>query len=440
MSKNVYDLAQEDTSLKKVSYKEYAGPCPRCFGTDRFHVQPGRKDNGAWFCRSCWPAEQKGWGDGIEYLRQMRGMSFTAAKSYLQGEVDSLLEIVEWKQSHPLLPGNEQLQERYQEYIRAAQALLWTSEGKPCLDYLLSRGLSEDTIRASKLGCIGSETLRKNYLAKDIEGETLFVVIPWYADNILWRVQLRDIASKQYRNFPKSGEGLYLGDCLKRPLPTFLVEDEFSAITIAQEAGDLVNVVATGSSSRGRTTKWESRLSLASGVLVAFDADKDGDKGSKAWLSLLNEATLAKRWRPVAKDANDMLQQGYDVRTWIQSGLDYLKGEPETIEPDPLNFCSSPGCSSEVFMFVEDGSEYGAPYCEAHYQALQQPAQPAERTSKEQFTAIAEQLAGVFPGECEIRIDRIGTYTLQDQVRAIEEQQRAQERDMWQAKYKVKAS
>lgn len=116
--------------------------------------------------------------------------------------------------------------------------------------------------------------------------------------------------------------------------------------------------------------------------------------------------------------------------------------EPETIEPAPLNFCSFPGCSSEVFMFVEDGSEYGAPYCEAHYQALQQPAQPAEPlTSREQFTAIVEQLASVFPGECEIRIEPIGTYTLQDRIRELQEQQRAYDSDMWQARRrKVKAS
>ena len=162
MNENVFDLAQADTSLKKVSYKEYAGPCPRCGGSDRFQCTT-RPERWQWRVvrRGCWDPALKGWGDGIEYLRQMRGMSFTAAKDCLKGEVDSLLEQVEWKQTQALLPHNEQLQDRYQEYIKAAQVLLWKPDGKACPDYLLARGLTEDTIRESRLGCIDSETIRR---------------------------------------------------------------------------------------------------------------------------------------------------------------------------------------------------------------------------------------------------------------------------------------
>ncbi len=72
-----------------------------------------------------------------------------------------------------------------------------------------------------------------------------------------------------------------------------------------------------------------------------------------------------------------------------------------------------------MFTFVEDGSEYGAPYCEAHYQALQQPEQPIERTSKERFQAIVKQLAGVFPGgRSVVEVLPAGTLTFEKHVRA----------------------
>lgn len=367
MNKNVFDLAQEDIhSLKRESYKEYSGPCPRCGGRDRLRVQPGRKEHGAWMCRGCWPAEQKGWGDYIEYLRQMRGMSFFEAKSYLTGEVDSLLGQVEQYQQKTLLPEDEALQDRYDLIIKAAIARLELPGCRPCLDYLLARGLSKDTIGKAKLGCIDSEIVRQHYLGViPKELDTLFVVIPWYADNILYRVQLRDIRSdiphnERYRNFPRSGDGLYLGDCLRNKRATFLVEDEFSALSIAQEAGDLVNVVATGSTDRGHTAKWESRLARVPGVLVAFDRDQDGDKASKEWLHILNGATPAKRWKPLAKDANDMLQQGYDIRTWATAGVDYLQNGPQEevkqpLQDDGIPFC--PDCNT-IIGVGWDGKRY----------------------------------------------------------------------------------
>ena len=90
------------------------------------------------------------------------------------------------------LPNSLRLQERYMQYVRLARTRLGTPQGKPCLNYLLSRGLSEDTINKAKLGCIDSVTLRQEYLGR-VKVDTQFIVFPWYADGILWSVNLRDI-------------------------------------------------------------------------------------------------------------------------------------------------------------------------------------------------------------------------------------------------------
>src|SRR6266566_7628082 len=207
MEKNVFDLAQEDTRLKVVSRRttkgngpEYAGPCPGCGGDDRFHVQPERKDGGAWMCRNCRPAEQYGWSDNIEYLRQFRSMSFTAAKNYLAGLVDTAIERAELVYNKSLSnqgqPPNQVWQHKASRYADMAQASLWTSEGKEGLDYLLSRGLTEETIHQAQLGYAVYRGIPS-------------LVIPWYANGVYWRINLRDIRTdvpieQRYRNIPGS--------------------------------------------------------------------------------------------------------------------------------------------------------------------------------------------------------------------------------------------
>jgi hypothetical protein len=53
-------------------------------------------------------------------------------------------------------------------------------------------------------------------------------------------------------------------------------------------------------------------------VLVAYDADEAGDRQASYWLQVLPEA---RRWRPFWADANQMAQDGVDLRAWISAGL-----------------------------------------------------------------------------------------------------------------------
>jgi hypothetical protein len=56
-------------------------------------------------------------------------------------------------------------------------------------------------------------------------------------------------------------------------------------------------------------------------VLVGLDADEDPLKGDRAaawWVGLLANA---RRWRPWWADANQMHQDGADLRLWLAAGL-----------------------------------------------------------------------------------------------------------------------
>src|SRR5262245_45471092 len=108
---------------------------------------------------------------------------------------------------------------------------------------------------------------------------------------------------------------LYNADGLRPDKPAILVEGEFCALTINQEAGDLITAVATGSTEASRADKWIDRLEACPLVLVSFDAEPDkGDRAAQVWLELLSNA---KRWRPSLKDVNEMHMAGQDVRAWI---------------------------------------------------------------------------------------------------------------------------
>lgn len=122
------------------------------------------------------------------------------------------------------------------------------------------------------------------------------------------------------RQVSGGSNGLYLAQSLllKRPA-VVLTEGEFDALSIAQECGDLVAVVATGTTKGSHTPRWISLLARQERVLVAFDAERDkGDADAGWWTQRLGNA---RRLRPLWIDANQMLQDGVDLRGWISAAL-----------------------------------------------------------------------------------------------------------------------
>jgi hypothetical protein len=150
------------------------------------------------------------------------------------------------------------------------------------------------------------------------------IVFPWRVGSEVWRVTFRrdghDIPKEErYRPIAGGGKPLYESNALRPKAHTMLVEGELDALSVMQEAGDLLAVVATGSTAGGRLERWIGRLALCSSVLVSFDADAAGDEAAAWWLEGLGPR--AKRWRPYWDDANAMLQGGVDIRIWVREAL-----------------------------------------------------------------------------------------------------------------------
>nr|MBA2678942.1 toprim domain-containing protein [Ktedonobacteraceae bacterium] len=315
---DVLTLAQEETQLHKVAVNEMAGPCPKCFGTDRFRVRYSR-EAGTWsfMCRSCWDAGQylpekgrkRGWGDAIDYVRHYRGMTFQEAKALVDGH--------EGETSHSRRPQPPSLTPEWQsathKAMQAHQSRLW-SHDTLALEYARRRGLYDHIIKQFQLGYSIHHGIPSLVIPNINAGRYVTV----------YRRDLRPDVPKGQRWKDAPGgtkDELYLADCLwlRKDLPVVVCEDALSALSIYQECGDLVNVVATGGAECGMLTRWIARLACAPVVLISLDADAAGDRYAAEWLMRLKNA---RRLRPLLKDANDMLMGSWDLREWVLNALD----------------------------------------------------------------------------------------------------------------------
>jgi DNA primase len=325
---NLVDLIGRDSTLRKVASThggEYAGPCPWCGGEDRFRVWPHADRPGYW-CRQCGKK-----GDAIQYLMDHDRLRFREACERVGHLPDE--RPCPGPQQLPKLPPlaippSEAWQAQARAFIERCEQVLWTPEGAPALDYLHRRGLQDDTIQAARVGYHPMERWENSEqwgLGPEHKEIHLLqgIVFPWYVGSELWRVLFRregDETSKNERYRPIAGGGntFYQVDTLRPNAPAMIVEGVLDALAVWQEAGDLIAVVAAGTTS-GRLERWIGRLDLASTVLIALDADQAGDTASDWWLKTLGPR--ARRWRPFWDDPAAMMQGGADLRTWVREGL-----------------------------------------------------------------------------------------------------------------------
>lgn len=348
-------LASRDTTLKRVASTdggEWAGPCPRCGGRDRFRVWPDHPGGrGRWFCRQC--HEKR--GDAIDYRRWLHHETYAEALAAL-GLDAGALHARQWQPRPPVTPGaaaslpgplappGPEWQAAARAFVAYAQGRLWDCTGAEALAYLRRRGLADETIRRFGLGYNPTDLWRDPQrwgLEPGPQGQPVWlprgVVIPWDIGGQLWRVNIRLLDPRRFPDGrelryigPRGGKnGLYNADALRPGCPAMVVEGEIDALTLVQAVGDLAVAVATGSTSGARRTRWIARLALASPVLVAFDADDQGDKAAGYWLGVLPNA---RRWRPLWGDANAMAQGGVDLRAWVLAALDGPVPSPVGIE------------------------------------------------------------------------------------------------------------
>jgi len=234
------------------------------------------------------------------------------------------------------------------------------------LDYLHERGFTDETIRKAGLGFNPKRWDRPgpSWGLPDRRIITLHgpgIVIPWQDEaETLWRVNVRllnpivtkDGKELRYIEVASGGghEGLYNVTALRPGRPVIIVEGELDCLAVQQAVGDLAGVVSLGSTKRARRQRWLARLALCEPVLVALDADADGEGSSTWWIDRLSASTTATRWRPWLKDPGEMLKAGMDLRQWVSLGLATTtvgtqpsdSTPPPITEPEPVEVGEAP--------------------------------------------------------------------------------------------------
>jgi len=279
-AKNVLELCSADTDLRRISSTEYAGPCPKCGGTDRFHVT-----SEWWMCRQChYPR-----GDAIEYLRWLHGLSFGEACHRLGMRPDDILQ----RSAKPTVrpdailsePPPAKWQTRAREFVSYSQDQLAAS-GK-AMGYLVGRGLSSETIACSGLG-YNPRDLRDDGAAWGLSGKVWLpqgLVIPCEMGDSLWFVKVRREQSEPKYVAVKGSHkrGVVYGLGAKSSAgDLILCEGELNALILRQCLAPVAQVVSVGDAGNRPGHQALTLMLRYARWWSLFDPDSAGQKGARS--------------------------------------------------------------------------------------------------------------------------------------------------------------
>lgn len=316
MTPDLLALAAAHTTLRRVSATECAGPCPRCGGTDRFHV------TAAWFfCRQCHPRR----GDAIEFLRWLTpGLSYRAALAQLPGP-----QKTEFLQETPFFPSPAPPAQppswaaSASAELARAQDTLWGPHGAAARDYLEARALQPHVWLAFRLGynpAVGVPGTYQPGLGRHTRTAPA-LVMPWYRGDRLVALRYRFLAphdgpkiasrpGSRFAGLAFGGQALDLGAADLTPqlgarYTLVLCEGEINAMSIWQVAhGTRLDVLSLGSESQRLSPGLVAHARHFGTVLTWFDKP---EIAAAVALALPGAYAIAS---PQGKDANDWLQQG----------------------------------------------------------------------------------------------------------------------------------
>ena len=168
--------------------------------------------------------------------------------------------------------------------VTEAAGRLWTPEGTEALAYLHNRGLTDETIRAARLGVVASVSIPTR------EGDRCYqargVVIPWFDGDRLALVKIRqpEGSKPKYAEAFRDRPGIFPDPAVIEPGgPLVIVEGEFDALLLGQELRDLAAVVTLGSASSRPDLATRAEMLAAAPWYIATDADEAGDKAASGW-------------------------------------------------------------------------------------------------------------------------------------------------------------
>lgn len=253
--------------------------------------------------------------------------------------------------------------------IEWGEAVLWSDEGRPALEWLHARGLADRTIRAFRLGFFPGSTQSLPVESLGKHGDRVRtinvlrgVVFPWPApiesgpqvepippadrsepgedpDEVgsptRWcganvRCLHMDVRRKwdperdgaKWRTFAGSERGhAYPHPELRPGVDALVAEGELDAILAFQELGHMVNVITAGGASSGPKPSALAALEACPRWLLALDADDAGDLAAEGWRRRGGDRcrSLLLPLPAEGNDIGDVVEAGTDLPSWLAS-------------------------------------------------------------------------------------------------------------------------
>jgi hypothetical protein len=258
----------------------------------------------------------------------------------------------------PDIPPCEAWQQRARLLIERAKDNLWGERGrKPIfwqsndpttgevitqqmtpLEWLIARGLREDTLRIFDIGYIPIAWQDEGKHWGQEHPVNIFpgILIPCVIDHKVWYLKYRrpEGKPKKYLQILGSQPALYLIQTLEvvETGAVIFCEGEFDALLLWQEIqfDNLAAVVTLGSvTNELNTATWGVSLLNFPHRFQAYDSDPAGEKGGSKLEWMHTRRLTIPQLRPHDKDLTDFYMSGGSLREWLKNALE----SPRTGDP-----------------------------------------------------------------------------------------------------------
>jgi DNA primase len=311
---DVVHLIESDLGTpKKKSGRWWFWECP--FHPDKHPSLGVSIVEGNWHCFQCGSG-----GDAGAWLWKYRHIK----KSQSQNRS---IQIQPQQVEKAVSPPNEIWQARAQVYIREWTANLWWTQRKNARWYLYGRGLKGEILQRGQVGYnpVNRFEPLENWGMKPASSDEKGVFIPagicipWLVDGKVWKINIRrSRAYPKYLQVKGSQPAVFGHESLKDHPTAIIVEGEFDAMLLEQEAGDLAGVCTLGSaSSRHLSSQWLSYFLSCQRIFLVGDNDKAGRDWAEAISGLSHR--LKQVQIPNGKDISEFWINGGNLHEWVQS-------------------------------------------------------------------------------------------------------------------------
>lgn len=314
---NLLSLVPGMKRVASTNGGEYAGPCPFCGGQDRFRIQP---ESNRWYCRQCGDGK---WHDVIDFVMRRDGCNFQEAARKLNVPMQVNFLAAQKKTFSQYQAPDDGWQAMARQVIDRCQSNLFSKNGDPGLEYLLSRGLTSQTMEKYHLGYSPSFWVGKVKIQQGI-------TIPAINNGKCWYIKIRSLPNAEWpRYLCVSGSktnAVFGGDDVIGKSYTVISEGEFNAMILDQEVGHVMPICSLGSASNKLDVLTWGRYFLAQKyVMCLFDSDPAGEKGYLNMKDFLGDR--ARRLpMPGNGDINDFYIAGGDIWAWLEPQWEVIDG------------------------------------------------------------------------------------------------------------------